>query len=157
LDEEHWNLEGSAAFAAFVPRGVRGAVIRALVAFQTIFDYVDSLAEEPAADPVANGRALHEALLVAVTPGRPHPDYYAHHAPGDEGGYLRELVARCRDALVRLPSHGAVLEPLQRAVQRMIAYQTLIHGDGALAHAPLAAWARRATPQGSDLRWWETA
>jgi tetraprenyl-beta-curcumene synthase len=154
---EQRNLEGAAAFAAFVPAPWRADVVRTVVAFQALYDFVDTLVEQPADDPIANGRALHEALLVAVTPGRPHPDYYAHHPRRVDGGYLRELVDRCRDAFARLPSHAAVQLPLHRAVRRMIAYQTLIHGDGALAHAPLAAWARRETPAGSELRWWETA
>ena len=157
LRAEQRNLEGAAAFAAFVLAPWRADVVRVVVAFQAVYDYVDSLVEQPTDDPAANGRALHEALLVALTPGRPHPDYYAHHPQHRDGGYLRALVDRCCDAFGRLPSHAAVQLPLQRAVRRMIAYQTLIHGDGALAHAPLAAWARRETPPGRDLRWWETA
>src|ERR1700691_4987148 len=36
------NLEGAAAFATFVPRAHRPAVIRAQVALQGIYDYVDT-------------------------------------------------------------------------------------------------------------------
>lgn len=157
LAEEHGNLEGAAAFAVFLHTPLRMETIRALVAFQAIFDYVDSLAEQPAEDPLANGRALHDALLVVLTPGRPHPDYYAHHPQREDGGYLRSIVDRGREAFSKLPSHDALRRPLHRAVRRMIAYQTLIHGDGALAHASLATWARRETPPGSGLRWWEAA
>lgn len=157
LAREAGNLEGAAAFAAFAPRRTRRRAIRVLVAFQAIFDYVDSLAEQPAVDPHANGRALHEALIVALTPGRPHPDYYAHHLCRDDGGYLEGLVDHCRDAFAALPSHAAVQRPLLRGVRRMIEYQALVHGDGALAQASLTAWGRRETPAGSGLRWWETA
>ncbi len=157
LDEEHWNLEGAAAFAVFVPRRRRAETVQTLVTFQAIFDYVDSLAEQPAADPVANGRTLHEALHVALAPGRAQPNYYALHPRSRDGGYLPGLVDRCRDSFQALPCHDALRRPLHRAVRRMIEYQTLIHGDGALAHAPLASWARGETPPGTNLRWWETA
>ncbi|HYM67597.1 MAG TPA: DUF2600 family protein, partial [Patescibacteria group bacterium] len=63
---ERGNLEGAAAFAVLVPRAHRARVVRAVVAFQATYDYVDTLAEQPSADPVANGRQLHLALLTAL-------------------------------------------------------------------------------------------
>jgi tetraprenyl-beta-curcumene synthase len=63
---KHGNLEGAAAFAAFVPRAHRRAVVRALVAFQQAYNYLDLLAEQPRADPVAGARGLHQALLDAL-------------------------------------------------------------------------------------------
>lgn len=50
------NLEGAAAFAALVPREHRPAVVRAQVALQAIYDYVDTLAERPSGDPIRNSR-----------------------------------------------------------------------------------------------------
>jgi len=155
--EERGNLEGAAAFAAFAPRAMRGNVIRAAIAFQAIYDYVDSLVEQPADDTLANGRSLHQALDVALTPGVPHRNYYAHHPHRDDGGYLAELVDTCRNALEALPSFPAAQAPARRAVARMIEYQTLIHAEGSDASEHLQAWASRCTPPELDLRWWETA
>ncbi len=62
------NLEGAAAFAAFVPRPHRAAVVRAVLAFQAAYDYLDVLAEQPQVDPVAGARGLHEALLDSLDP-----------------------------------------------------------------------------------------
>jgi tetraprenyl-beta-curcumene synthase len=62
------NLEGAAAFAAFAPRSHRAEAVRAAVAFQAAYDYLDVLAEQPRADPVAGARGLHEALLIALDP-----------------------------------------------------------------------------------------
>ena len=75
------NIEGAAAFAVFVPRSHRNLVLRAVVAFQTAYNYLDLLAEQPGPDPAANARRLHEALLVALGRVRTqssHPDYYEH-------------------------------------------------------------------------------
>jgi tetraprenyl-beta-curcumene synthase len=60
------NLEGAAAFAAFVPPRRRGAAVRALVAFQAAYNHADLLAEQPCADPVGEARRLHEVLLAAL-------------------------------------------------------------------------------------------
>jgi len=155
--EERGNLEGAAAFAAFAPRALRGNVVRAAIAFQAIYDYVDSLVEQPADDALENGRRLHQALDVALTPGLPHQDYYAHHRNKEDGGYLVELVDTCRNALESLPSYSTVQAPARRAVARMVEYQTLIHASDSDASESLEAWAGRCTPPGMDLRWWETA
>jgi tetraprenyl-beta-curcumene synthase len=66
LREERGNLEGAAAFAVLAPHAERARVVRALVAFQAIYDYADTLAEQSSSDPAANGRQLHLALLDAL-------------------------------------------------------------------------------------------
>jgi tetraprenyl-beta-curcumene synthase len=153
---ERGNLEGAAAFAAFVPLRRRVAVVRAVVAFQAIYDYVDSLAEQPSAVPAANARALHEALRVALCPRARHVLYYRHQAQQDDGGYLHRLVDACRSAVETLPSQP-VIEPFAlRAVARMVEYQALIHSHEGSVRG-LAAWARAERPRGVPLRWWEIA
>jgi tetraprenyl-beta-curcumene synthase len=153
---ERGNLEGAAAFAAFVPVRRRAAVVRAVVAFQAIYDYVDSLAEQPSTVPAANARALHEALRIALCPRSRHVLYYRHQAQQDDGGYLHRLVDACRTAVETLPSHP-VIEPFAlRAVARMVEYQARIHSCEDSARA-LAEWARTERPGGVSLRWWEIA
>lgn len=153
---EGGNLEGAAAFAAFAPLRRRRAVVRATVAFQTIYDYVDSLVEQPSRTPATNARALHEALYVALCPRARHGAYYRRHGRADDAGYLCELVDACRAATQALPSHAVIERHLTGAVARMIAYQALIHGCEPSAGA-LAGWARAQTPPQADLAWWETA
>lgn len=156
---ERGNLEGAAAFAAFAPPERRRGLVRAQVAFQATYDYVDSLAEQPYAVSPINARRLHCALIRAVNPSSPHLDYYAHHPDRDDGGYLTWLLDTCRGAIAGLPAHMLVLDPLRRATRRMVAYQartdlalTSVHGRRALA-----AWADSQTPAGAELRWWETS
>jgi tetraprenyl-beta-curcumene synthase len=116
---ERGNHEGAGAFATFVPLRRRAVVVRAVVAYQLAYDYADSLAELPAADRVANGRALHEALHAALSPGTPHPDYYRHHERRDDGGYLGTLVDACRLAVESLPSWPEVAGRA-RAMARLV-------------------------------------
>jgi tetraprenyl-beta-curcumene synthase len=151
---ERGNLEGAAAFAVLAPRSLRSSVVRAAVAFQATYDYVDTLAEQPCADPAANGRQLHLALLTALQPQVRHTDYYRHNPESRDDGYIRNLIDTCRGALATLPSYATVAEGVLRAARRMGSYQTFNHDPG---HGPLALWAGAATPLGSGLRWWETA
>jgi tetraprenyl-beta-curcumene synthase len=163
--QKRGNMEGAAAFATLVPRPRRRAVARALVAFQAAYNYVDMLAEQPCEDAVANGRRLHEALCVAVAPGAEPVDYYEHHPQRDDGGYLDEMVQRCRDVLSTLPSYGAVARSAQEAVERIVACQSLSLGERSRAQEELERWAVQETERSlveepglaGELEWWEVA
>lgn len=154
LKVEDGNLEGAAAFATFIPRAYRDQAIRAQVAFQATYDYVDSLAEQPRASSPANARRLHCALLVALSPGAPHVDYYAHHPSRADEGYLVGLVDACRAAISCLPSYPLVAETVQDAAQRILTYQH--HNQPTGDESAFANWAGKETPPGAELRWWET-
>jgi tetraprenyl-beta-curcumene synthase len=66
--DKRGNIEGAAAFAAFVPLARRANVTKATSAFQAAYNLLDMLGEQPSPDPVLDGRRLHEALVYAVTP-----------------------------------------------------------------------------------------
>jgi tetraprenyl-beta-curcumene synthase len=154
---ERGNLEGAAAFAVLAPRAHRAHVVRAAVAFQATYDYIDTLAEQPSPDPVANGHQLHLALLTALDPATDHQDYYMHNQGSQDNGYIRNLVDTCRSAFRALPSYASVADGALRAAQRMVTYQSLIHGSEGGSHAALALWACQETPAETGLWWWETA
>jgi len=181
------NVEGAALFATLVPGANRGATVRALVAYQTAYNYLDALSELPSADPIANGRQLHQALLAALEPGAEHPAYYEHslqhernpqhehslqhewtpqheHNPQHadamqhaDGGYLQAIVDTCREALVGLPSYALVAPTARAAAARIVDYQALNLSRGQGGHGALKRWATEATPGSGDLAWWETA
>jgi tetraprenyl-beta-curcumene synthase len=134
-----------------------------VTAFQTVFDYLDLLAEQPTRDPIRNGRQLHQALLMAIDPWSRCIDYYAYHSHHADGGYAWALVSACRDALETLPSHKLVLEPLRRAANRIVDYQSYNHGDASGSRRLFQEWAQDAKEAYSSydsflgLRWWEFA
>jgi tetraprenyl-beta-curcumene synthase len=151
------NMEGAALFAVMAPRTRRGQTVRALVAFQTAYNYLDTLAEQPSPDPVANGRQLHQALLIALDPLAIHPDYYAHHPQRRDGGYLAALVDACRAAFATLPSHSRVAPAALQSATMIVAFQSLNLTAQQGGHEALERWARAQTPNASGLDWWQTA
>jgi tetraprenyl-beta-curcumene synthase len=150
------NLEGAAAFAAFVPREHLCTVAGLLVGLQGIYDYADTLIEEAGESRPESARRLHTAVLAALDPHTCHLDYYEHHECSDDGGYLTSLVEGCRAAVTRLPSYprlaGAVLEQGRRIVD----YQSYINLDADRGYPEFVRWAGAETPPGTHLRWWET-
>jgi tetraprenyl-beta-curcumene synthase len=100
---------------------------------------------------------LHEALHAALSPGTPHPDYYAHHAREDDGGYLRELVDACRSAVELLPSWARVADRTRAMSRLVIEFQALNHADRGSVASGLAAFAAATPSRGTALCWWEAA
>ncbi len=151
------NMEGAALFAVLSPRAHRGAAVRALVAFQAAYNLLDTLAEQPSADPIANARRLHQALPLAFDPTAAQPDYYAGTPWSEDGGYLAATVDACRAALAELPSVAVVAEAAHAAAMNIVGFQSLNLTESQGGEEQLERWARERTPPGSGLRWWQTA
>jgi tetraprenyl-beta-curcumene synthase len=151
------NLEGAALFAVLAPRSRRRQAVRALVAFQTAYNYIDKLAEQMSADPVANGRQLHHALLVALDPAATHPDYYSLYPQSKDSGFLRMLVDTCRTALVTLPSRPAISAAASAAAARIVSFQSFNLTKDQGGYEALETWARRQGPDSAGLQWWQLA
>jgi tetraprenyl-beta-curcumene synthase len=151
------NMEGAALFAVLAPPSHRVEATRALVAFQSAYNYLDALAEQPNPYPEENGRQLHGALLVALDRSRPHLDYYAHCPQREDGGYLERMVDACRGCLTVFPSYSLVAPSARTAAARIVDFQSLNLNQPQGGQAGLERWAREETPAGSGLAWWETA
>lgn len=156
LDNKWGDLEGAGAFAAFVPTRRRASVARLLVCLQGIYDYADTLAEQPSDDPSADAITLHTALLDALRSGTPLSDYYEHHPYKDDGGYLAGLVQQCQAGVAQLPTYAVVERAAREHAQRIVDYQARINREPEDEHAAFASWAASETPVGARLHWWET-
>jgi tetraprenyl-beta-curcumene synthase len=156
LAEKAANPEATAVFACLAPRRGRAAVVRASVAFQVAVDYLDTLGEHPAPDPLADGLALHGALVDALSPAAQKRDWFAERPGGDDGGYLAGLVEAVRATAGALPAAAAALPAAKRAAARCSEGQARTHVAGAGDPEPLHEWAADLTaPPG--FRWWELA
>lgn len=150
------SLEGASAFAAFVRPARRPAVARLMVGFQAVYDYADTLMEQPSATPAANAAQLHRALLAIVEPERAHIAYYHHHLRDQDGDYLARLVDACRGVVRELPSFKLVAPRIREHTQRIIAYQSRANLAGEREYGALARWASEVSAHTPRLRWWET-
>jgi tetraprenyl-beta-curcumene synthase len=146
------------------------AVVRATVAFQTAYNHLDTISEQPGSMGPEQGRRLHDAL-VALAPvvGVPGPGRYPgeresrasghdderhiHPPKEDDGGYLAALVDACQQALCELPSYELVAPAARRAAERVVCFQAFNRHE----RDAIEQWGREQTPSDSGLRWWETA
>ena len=148
------SLEGAAAFATFTPRECRAKLARLLVDLQGVFDYADTLMEQPSDAPALNASRLHHAFIAALQPELLHHDYYLHHPRREDGGYLAELADTCRAAIGTLPSYPVVAEVVTQHARRVVFYQSDINLSTADDHPRLEQWARQQA-SGTALNWWE--
>lgn len=130
-------------------------LLRLLVAYELIWDFLDTVNEHGAAAGQVNGRQLHLALIEALDPSVPLSDHYRYHPWRNDGGYLRTLVDTCRQSLSSLPSYGQirpfVVEEANRAQVLAINHEL----DPARRDAALREWAAHEFPSEQEATWFE--
>ena len=154
LADKRGHTDG-AAFFAIVPRTRHPTLLRLLVAYEIIWDFLDSTNESGATAGQVNGRQLHLALIDALAPAGPISDHYRHHPWHDDGGYLRVLVEVCREAAQTLPAYERV-RPLLLQEARRAQVLAINHDlDSTRRDEGLRAWAERELPGVTQNSWFE--
>ncbi len=156
LARKRGHTDGAALFC-ILPRAREPALLRLLVAYEIMWDFLDSVNERGAAQGQANGHQLHLALVDALAPGRPTVDYYSHHPWREDGGYLNALVCVCRDACSELPSYEAVRALLINEAWRAQVLAINHDLDPVRRDEALREWGRQEWPGGHEATWYELA
>jgi tetraprenyl-beta-curcumene synthase len=155
LANERFNVEVAAMVATIAPSRHRERTVEAVVALQVMFDYLDALTEQPAADPVHDGLQLSRAFTDAVTvSAEPAGNYYAYHPGAGDAGYLTGLAVTVRGALMCLPAIDAVAEIIPIIASRCAEAQVRAHASPLLGIGQLERWARHGAA-GTELQWRE--
>jgi tetraprenyl-beta-curcumene synthase len=152
LAHKRGHADGAALFSV-LPDHRSYALLRLLVAYETILDFLDDVSERHATE--ANGRELHLALVDALDPTRPIADYYRHHPCHDDGGYLVTLVELCRQSCDSLPSYSRVRSLLLAEAWRAQVLALNHIPDPSVRDAALRRWAAREFPDARELAWFE--
>ncbi len=107
IEAKTFHCEGGSLCGLTAGDNYRQA-IEFIVAYQTISDYLDNLCDRSTSQDPEDFRALHEAMLHALTPEAPPAAYYRFRPEQDDGGYLDELVRTCQMILGGLPEYNRV-------------------------------------------------
>jgi tetraprenyl-beta-curcumene synthase len=154
LGAKRGQTDGAALFS-ILPRARNPSLLRLLVAYQIIWDFLDSVNERGATAGQTNGRQLHLALIDALDPERPISDYYRHHPWRDDGGYLCALVTVCRECCLRLPSYARVRSLVVREARRAQVLAINHDLDPLSRDAALETWSSEEFPAGHEATWFE--
>ncbi len=154
LNTKRGHIDGAVLFS-ILPRGRNASLLRLLVAYEVIWDFLDTVNEHGATAGQANGRQLHLALIDALDPSRPISDYYSHHPWREDGGYLRSLVEVCRKSTAELPSYDRVRPLLIEEATRGQVLAINHELDETQRDASLREWAAQQLPRGRETSWFE--
>lgn len=154
LERKRGQTDGAALFAA-LPRARNSSLLRLLVAYQIIWDYLDEVSERGAAAGHVNGRQLHLALIDALDPVRPISDYYRYNRWGNDDGYLNALVGICRECCATLSSYERVRPHVLREARRAQVLALNHDLDPLSRDSSLQAWSASEFPGGHEAKWFE--
>lgn len=113
IEHKTFHCEGGAILALLAGDKYKEA-IRFIVAYQTISDYLDNLCDRSTSLDAGDFAALHESMTDALTIGATKPKNYYHlREDQDDGGYLAELSATCRDVLQKILHYDVIVDYLQ--------------------------------------------
>jgi len=155
IAHKRFHCEGGSAFALLAPAERRPAVVRWIVAFQTISDYLDNLSDRAAPAAPSDLRRRHQAMLDALT--GPEAAIQAGRWGVDDGGYLADLASACLAEARHLPGYHQVLPALWDLTSLYVDLQVLKHGPPAQRVPLLERWHRRRAHRAPGLRWHEFA
>jgi tetraprenyl-beta-curcumene synthase len=153
LKTEGFNATAATMLATMRPRRQRSDAVRAIVALEVMFDYLDGRTEMPVnGDPVEQRRVLFEPLMAAVGERASARD--AHQTDDGDARYLSELARVASQALAHLDQSPPALARMLGACERAIEAQARIHAVGDMGTTQLEQWAR-IHQNGSQLGWRE--
>jgi tetraprenyl-beta-curcumene synthase len=150
LRGEGFNAEVAATLATLSPASVRPSAVRAIVALEVLFDYLDGRTEGRLEEPVGDALRLFGAITNPLAPAPVASGL--EHEP--DRAYLEALGARTRESLLALPSAQIVAPFAHAAAKRCAHAQTRLHAASRLGDRQLEDWAR-AESADSGLAWRE--
>lgn len=156
ISNKDFHCYGGAVFA-IAGDGQEKELIKLIVAYQTICDYLDNLCDRNECFDGEAFRQLHMALLDGLQPGKMHSDYYQYYPNQDDGGYLKNLVDECRFYLHKLPSYTSVQSEVLNLAQYYIELQVKKHISLSQREKTLINWAENHITNYPGIYWQEFA
>ena len=98
LRDKRGHTDGAALFS-ILPRARNSSLLRLLVAYQIIWDFLDSVNERGADVGVSQRPPTASRADRRARPRAPISDYYRHHPWREDGGYLRRARRRLPEML----------------------------------------------------------
>ena len=153
LTTKRFHCEGGAVLVGAAPQ-----LVRAVVAYQSLCDYLDTITDRGPEVSAEVIRSLHRSLGDALRPGAALQDYWESH-PQDDGGYMAWLVSDCQTVLAGLPHYGAVADRAAWLADRYVDLQSLKHAPAAREDraGALEEWAATYREPEWGVAWWEFA
>lgn len=157
LTTKKFHCQGGGVYALLARPGIEDTVIQFIVAYQTISDYLDNLCDRSVSQDGNNFRQLHQSMVDAIAGTSPEQNYYDLQDDQDDGGYLRELVLACHDAMNKLPNYELFQAPMLTLCRLYCDLQVYKHISWEHREHALSDWWQEHKDSFSELSWYEFA
>lgn len=107
IEHKTFHCEGGSIMALMAKEKFPLA-IKFIVAYQTISDYLDNLCDRSSSLNPDDFSALHESMIDALSLDAEPKNYYRFRMEQDDGNYLADLAATCRDVLAEVRDYGKI-------------------------------------------------
>lgn len=156
IRDKKFHCQGGCIYSLY-PGTDRAAMIRFIVALQTISDYLDNLCDRLTVYNEAAFRQLHLAMTDALTPHGPLHNYYQFYPLHNDGAYLKTLVLACRREVSCLPGYAAVQVKAFVLARLYGELQTYKHLAPDIREETMLRWTSDHLPDYPGLSPWEFA
>lgn len=111
IEQKTFHCEGGAILALTADKQYK-KVVKFIVAYQTISDYLDNLCDRSTSLDPDDFAALHESMKDALSLEGVDKNYYRLREDQDDGNYLNDLAETCRSVLRELKHYQLIKEYL---------------------------------------------
>lgn len=125
IQHKTFHCLGGSIYALY-PQVNYQVILEAIVALQTISDYLDNLCDRMAISDAQAFRQLHLSFIEALDPTRPLSDYYSYY-PFQESHYLVGLVRTCREQVLQMPYYEIYQPHILKLAKNYCELQALKH------------------------------
>lgn len=156
LKQKAFHCQGGAVFAV-EEQQVSQTLLRLIVAYQTLCDYLDNLCDRAGQTDGQAFRQLHLSLIDALDPAREMSDYYRYYNLHNDGGYVTSLVIECRKQVALLPSYHLVKDDIINLAAWYCELQVRKHLPWEIREEQLREWLAVLSGRFPGLLWNELA
>ncbi|KUP05428.1 tetraprenyl-beta-curcumene synthase [Bacillus coahuilensis p1.1.43] len=107
IEHKTFHCEGGAILGLLSGSEIDG-VVKFIVAYQTISDYLDNLCDRSVSLDPNDFAALHESMMDSLTVDAPLRDYYRYRETNGDGEYLADLVKTCQHVLKEMKHYPSI-------------------------------------------------
>ncbi|UNC93964.1 tetraprenyl-beta-curcumene synthase family protein [Candidatus Contubernalis alkalaceticus] len=159
IRDKRFHCQGGSIYALYIPEKSKD-LVPAIVALQTISDYLDNLCDRVECGEEKAFRELHRSMIEALEPWKREQkerqrDYYRFYTLQQDGGYLEKLVERTSMSLLNFPSYGIVKERCVELISLYGDLQVYKHLDLRIREEKLIRWFEAHREKTPGIYWWE--
>ncbi|MBH0231087.1 tetraprenyl-beta-curcumene synthase family protein [Halobacillus sp. KCTC 3957] len=154
IEAKTFHCEGGAIYSVLAGHHAPD-VVRFIVAYQTISDYLDNLCDRSTSMDPDDFRMLHESMLDALNPENELKDYYQFREDQEDGGYLGDLVKTCQNVLGKYPQYENVRHHTGKLCALYVDLQVHKHVMEEERIPRLMNWFENHQEEWPDLEWYE--